>query len=204
MDKKQWMKRISSRSDFTCCLVHLTKPNNKMSSLEVLVKILKEKTLKGSTKGYICGDAPVVCFQDVPLQSISENILFEQRLRSNDKKQPVRYEPTGLRFSKPYIYSAGGRPVFYEDTDTAKMILPKEEYWRIVRFDLSKDESYIDWTNEREWRINGDLNFEYNEVEILLSQEYSLSKFINSCEKNELKHIVKEVKGITTLKSIVL
>lgn len=203
MDKTKWIKRISHRTDFTCGLVHLTKPKNKSDSLDILINILKERTLRASSEGYICGKDPVVCFQDVPLQSLSENILFEQQLRKEDKSKPVRYTPFGLRFSKPYIYKAGGRPVIYEDTDVAKKILPKDEYWRIVRFDLSNDENIVDWTHEREWRVKGDFHFELEQVEILLSQENSLAKFIEVCEKNDLTQIIKEVKGISTLKSIV-
>lgn len=203
MNKKQWSNRISQRSDFTCGLVHLTKPQNGQKSLDILINILKEGTLKASTEGYICGKDPVVCFQDVPLQSLAENILYEQQLRKEDASQPIRYAPFGLRFSKPYIYRAGGRPVIYENTGIAKSFLLESEYWRIVKFDLNNDDNFIDWTHEREWRIKGDLHFDLKQVEILLSKEYTIAKFVDICERNDITQILKEVKGITMLKSIV-
>ncbi len=203
MNKKQWSKRISRRTDFSCGLVHLTRSRGGLSSLDILIDILKNGILKASLEGFICGKDPVVCFQDVPLQSLSENILYEQQLRKEDESQRVRYAPFGLRFSKPYIYRLGGRPVFYEDTEVAKTILPKSEYWRIVRFDLSDDDNFIDWTHEREWRIKGDLHFDLKEVEILLSQDYTLANFVNTCNRNDMTQVLQEVKGITTLKSII-
>ena len=201
MDSKKWATRITRRSDFTCGLVHLTKPNDDLKSLDVLVKILKEKTLIGNN-GYVCGEEPVVCFQDVPLSSLSENILYEQQLAKEEGRTVPRYSACGLRFTKPYIYRAGGRPVIYEDTNTAKSFLPPTEYWRIVRFDLTDKNNFIDWTHEREWRLKGDLHFEWEDVEILLSQEYSLCDFIRLCDNNGMSDILNKVKGVITLKRI--
>ncbi|MCT4565626.1 MAG: hypothetical protein N4A68_15120 [Maledivibacter sp.] len=71
MNKKEWNNRIANRSDFTAGLVHLTKSNKdkNKSSLEILMKILKEQNLIGSTinSGYIVVDIPAVCLQDTLL-----------------------------------------------------------------------------------------------------------------------------------------
>ncbi len=48
-------------------------------------------------------------------------------------------------------------------------MLPKEEYWRIVKLDNSDHRNVIDWTYEREWRIPGNLNFEYSEIQIIVN-----------------------------------
>ena len=175
------------------------------------MKILKEKKIKGSVntivngrpRGYICGDDSVVCFQDVPLFSLSENILYEQKLRKEKQDSPIRYGAFGLRFDKRYIFKKGGRPVIYEVTETAKSFLPKDEYWRIVRFDLENGDNLIDWTHEREWRLRGDLDFELKDVEILLSHEFSVSQMYSYCQKNDMLDIFSNVKGIVTLKSLV-
>ncbi|PKM86077.1 MAG: hypothetical protein CVU87_13245 [Firmicutes bacterium HGW-Firmicutes-12] len=80
MNKENWLQRIARRTDFTSGLVHLTKSqiidNKSYSGLDILMKILNEQILKGSTtkSGFISGSAPAVCFQDVPLFSLSENI----------------------------------------------------------------------------------------------------------------------------------
>lgn len=199
MNYSEWQQRITRRSDMTTGLVHLTKRTTKESALEILVKILKDKKLKAGN-GFVCGKNKVVCFQDVPLRSISENIFYEQQVRS-ETKCSVRYEPCGLRFSKVNVYEAGGRPVVYELTGTAKKLFEEGEHWRIVCLNLSDLDNIIDWTHEREWRIKGDFSFEWEDVEVLLSQEYSLNKFIEVCEENGIPDVLTRIKGITTLKS---
>lgn len=211
MNVKDWGKRISRRSDISMGLVHLTKGNDKLNSFQVLMKILKEQKLIGSTnqtingvpRGFICGNEPVVCFQDVPLFSLSENILLEQQMHSDAPTAPIRYTAFGLRFDKRYIFQKGGRPVIYEKTEVAKKFLPNDEYWRIVKLDLDNVDNIIDWTHEREWRIKGDFSFDLNEVEILLSDQDSVNKFYKYCEKEDMLHIFKEIKSIITLKSLV-
>lgn len=199
MNYNEWQQRITRRSDMTLGLVHLTKRTITSSTLDVLIKILKDKKLKGG-RGFVCGKEPVVCFQDTPLHSISENIFYEQQIRK-DPHSPVRYDPCGLRFSKAKIYEAGGRPVIYELTSTAKELLEENEHWRIVCLNLKDTDNIIDWTHEREWRIKGDFSFEWEDVEVLLSQEYSLNKFIEACAENGIPDVIKKIKGITTLKS---
>lgn len=211
MNITDWRKRISRRSDISAGLVHLTKENEQLKAFGVLMKILKEQKIVGSTnqvvnghsRGFICGNASVVCFQDVPLFSLSENILLEQQMHSDNPSSPTRYTPYGLRFDKRYVYQNGGRPVIYEKTSVAKKFLPEEEYWRIVKLDLDDDNNIIDWTHEREWRIKGDFNFSLNEVEILLSDQNSVKKFYNYCKKENMLYVFNEIKGIITLKSLV-
>ena len=210
MNVKDWGQRISHRTDISMGLVHLTKGNKELNSLAILMKILEEKTILGSTnkivdghqRGFICGNDPVVCFQDVPLQSLSENIYWEQQLRDQTPGAPIRYAPFGLRFDKRYVFRNGGRPVIYENTTTAKNFLPEDEYWRIVKLDLENDDNIIDWTHEREWRIKGDFHFQLNEVEILLSDQSSLKKFNQYCQKMNMENLLNEVKGIVVLKSL--
>ena len=72
----------------------------------------------------------------------------------------------------------------------------------MVRLDLSDEEYYIDWTHEREWRMNHDLEFEWTDVEILLEDFKAMTQFIEMCEKEEMDDLIKKVKGITTLCSV--
>lgn len=210
MNAKEWGKRISRRTDISMGLVHLTKGDDKLGHLAVLMKILEEKTIIGSTnktvdghpRGFICGDHSVVCFQDVPLYSLSENILLEQQLHSQSPELPIRYSPFGLRFDKRYIFRNGGRPVIYEKTNIAKSFLPEDEYWRIVKLDLENNDNIIDWTHEREWRIKGDFHFDLSEVEILLSDQASLKQFNKYCKEKNMENLLNEIKGIVVLKSL--
>lgn len=68
MKREEWKKRIARRSDMTCSLVHLTKDavigGEKVNAIDVLIKILKERKLVGSTteSGFIVGSRKAVCF----------------------------------------------------------------------------------------------------------------------------------------------
>ena len=102
-----------------------------------------------NTSGLIDGPFPLL---DFPLDHAKLPNLFlefESVLRKKNKTS-VRYSAYGLMFPKDYVYSKGGRPVIYEQTDVAKGFLPKEEWWRIVCFDLSNADRMVDWSHERE------------------------------------------------------
>lgn len=66
MNREKWVKRIANRSDMTAGLIHLTKRNTinnkEYSSLDILMKILDEKVLIGSTSetGYINGNIRII------------------------------------------------------------------------------------------------------------------------------------------------
>jgi len=188
-----WIKRLAERSDLTTSLIHLTKPeiNNHGKNLEVMdviIKILNEKKLIGSTtqSGFICGNTPAVCFQDTPLYQLSQNIYYEQKMRQAKETTKVRYVGVGLMFSKIFVYQKGGRPVFYEQTENAKKLLPEQEHWRIVNYDLNDTERIIDWTHEREWRVKENFEFELKDVTIILINNKSVNAFIKRY-KNEFK-----------------
>lgn len=205
MNSKEWNKRIARRSDFTGKLVHLTKSNESVNGFENLFKILTEKNILGSTteSGFICGNIPAVCFQDMPLHSIAENIYYEQFLKKNQDREEYRYTGYGLRFSKEYIYQKGGRPVIYDRTQDAKSYLDKDNYWRIVNFDLSNKNNYIDWMHEREWRLPNNLDFELSAVEVLLHDEKGYKKFIKQCREISNPDILYEIKAIIVMPSLI-
>lgn len=87
-DYDKWRKRFKNRVDITSTLTHLTRKQVNeeeeisLSSVNVLLKILKEKRIIGSSgKGFIHGEYPAVCFQDTPIYSIGQNILHEKEYR---------------------------------------------------------------------------------------------------------------------------
>jgi hypothetical protein len=177
----RWKERFTQRTDLSSCLVHLTRGTANQSAVDVLIKILVERKLKGSDpkKAFVHGNKPVVCFQDVPLNSIADNIAFERKFYPDRN----RYSGCGLVFHKSHIYACGGRPVVYDDPATAKNYIPNQaEHWRIVAFDLSGSD-FIDWTHEREWRVPGDLQFDLTNVGILLDTPKSYREFVFKCRK---------------------
>lgn len=197
---EQWKKRVSSRTDMTSYLTHLTRPNETLSSVEVLLKILKERKIIGSStdSGFIVGKNRAVCFQDVPFNSLAQNIYLEEKNREQFGGK-IRYEAVGLAFRKPYLFRLGARPVIYEQTSVAKTLLSSdEEYWRIVNFDLRDGNNIIDWTHEREWRMKEDLEFELQRATVILPSSKSYKKFI---EKSS-KELLDQIEGIVYMQPI--
>lgn len=205
--RKDWSNRYAERSDLTTFLTHLTKNGSvdgrPAQVYDVLFAILKQKCIIGSTtqKGFIVGNTPAVCFQDSPLASLVQNIYFEQKFRAVKKDAKIRYLPFGLMFEKDYAFKKGARPVFYEQTEDSKSILPSTEWWRIVNMDLENSESIVDWTHEREWRCPNDFLFEYEDVRVVLSNANGYQRFIELCEKDGSK-IHHKIAGIIVLDSV--
>lgn len=203
---KDWWKRISRRSDMTGTVTHLTKEakidGKDLSALEVLVKILKDKKLKGSTteSGFIVGSRRAVCFQETPLYSLSENIIYEEELEEKSKNPKVRYRPFGLSFDKQYIYEKGGRPVIYDKTREAKEYLPSNQYWRIVPYDLSDDDKIIDWTHEREWRVPDNVKFTLNMISVIVESYDDYKELKQMCKEENIK--LDDVSSIIVLDDI--
>lgn len=201
--KEEWEKRLSERSDLSTSIVHLTRCGNDKTSIDNLIKILEDKKLIGSTtnSGFIVGSIPAVCFQDAPLYSISQNIWYEQKYKKENSGSKVRYIAAGIAFKKTYAYKKGARPVIYEQTSVAKTLLPPNEWWRIVNFDLSNDESIIDWTHEREWRCPNYFDFTLSEAVVLLPSKYFYKEFMKICVEKYL-NILREINGIVVMSEI--
>lgn len=93
---KNWKERIASRSDLTGHLIHLTRGANinsqEVSSLDILIKILLEQRLIGSStkSGFICGNRKAVCFQDTPIYQLTQNIYSEQEYRNQNPNAKLR------------------------------------------------------------------------------------------------------------------
>ena len=204
MDKKDWRKRFKNRVDLSSRVTHLTKGDTDDEAFENLISILEEKSIRASKTGsnFINGDIPAVCLQEAPLIAIAENLQYEEQLREEDEKQRIRYLGFGIRFHKDFIYQNNGRPVIYDDTNQAKEYLHKSDWWRIVRLDLSDENHMIDWTHEREWRVPGDLLFDYSQCEIIVPSPVYYHKFVEYCLKNNREEILLEIQGIVVMASV--
>ncbi|WP_135328676.1 hypothetical protein [Halobacillus salinus] len=54
-------------------VTHLKRGNGGLKALDVLIKILSEKKLVGSTnKRFVRGELSAVCFQDAPLHGLAQ------------------------------------------------------------------------------------------------------------------------------------
>lgn len=188
-----------ARSDLSQYLVHLTKGNTfkNTTPADVLFKILKDKRLIGSTTetGFICGSTPAVCFQDAPLLSVGQNVWYEDRKREQEDQQKIRYNACGLMFRKRFVYGKGGRPVIYDRTEEAKSYIKESDWWRIVKLDLSDSKNIVDWTHEREWRAPGNLDFELENVAIIVPNDTYYRTFVELCLASDIK-ILEKINGI--------
>ncbi|WP_336761496.1 DUF2971 domain-containing protein [Paenibacillus sp. USHLN196] len=192
----QWRQRMRHRTDMSTYVYHLTRKTDSMSVVDVLLKILKERKLIGSTtsSGFVIGQNPAVCFQDVPLSSLCQNTLYEEMYRK-ELGGKVRYQPVGLGFTKKNIFHKGGRPVIYEASVIAKRILPEDEWWRIVNFHIGDANNMQDWTHEREWRVKGDMTFQLYEATVLLTKGEQYREFMEKADKE----ILSSISGVVVL-----
>ena len=197
-DAEKWAKRIQYRTDLSGFVYHLTKAEKDINgktitgALDRLLKIIKERKISGSStkSGFITGDKKAICFQDAPISGIAQNVVHEREFREQLGGK-IRYVSIGLAFPKAYIFNNGSRPVFYEKKETAKQILPKDEWWRIVDFDLSDKENIVDWTHEREWRLPADeFNFDLSKVVVILPNKDRYQEFIEKLPTEDLKTIM--------------
>ncbi len=124
---------FNSRPDLTPYLIHLnknTEAKDEYSAYENLVNILKGGEIWGSSRkrGFI---------------------------RGPKNPEDPRYEPYGIIIKKTTAYNKGCRPVLYLSNPEIKALnIPEDELWRVVRFE-PRDDGWISWIHEREWRCSG-------------------------------------------------
>ena len=114
----------------------------------VLRKILYEGRLLG-TSTWTYG-RNTVCFTEAPIQEF--NYIFSLVEMASSKKERPRYEPYGIAVSKAWLFERGGRPVIYDHPDAFDQYRTAQQY-RFVPYDPPNG---VDYTWEREWRIQGD------------------------------------------------
>jgi hypothetical protein len=142
------------RPDISPFVTHFTKATAEMPAFNVLLKILRDRFLLGSNT-YIRGGAKCVCFTEAPVEVIQFGMC------GLDGRE--RYSPYGIQIAKSHLFRLGGRPVIYQ-SDSEFEILPESYRWRHVRLDL-RSERPIDFTWEREWRIQSD-RFDFSDQDV--------------------------------------
>jgi hypothetical protein len=114
--------------------------------MDNLIKILTDRVVRGSTR-MITGKRPVVCLFDVPIPELAAFVNANSRRR---------YEPFGIAVKKRCAFAAGARPVIYMPNREARELFDDDQMWRVAALDLNRHPP-LDWTFEREWRVEGDL-----------------------------------------------
>lgn len=121
------------RTDISQYLFHWVKGNSDEDALSKLLAIAETRKLL-SGNGFIRGRHQCICFTETPLSSFHES--------------ESRYKKFGVRLSKQFIFSAGGRPVIYQPNADYDL-LPDSLKWRHVTF----EPPFVDFSWEREWRL---------------------------------------------------
>jgi len=188
---------LDKKRDFSYLLVHLTRSDEFFSAKEILRAMLNERTLRAYNpfciykndlekpqNALLREEFKVVCFTETPIDQI------DALLQTLDGRQN-QPEPYGLVFKKKYIREKGGNPVFYVTKKFAKPLgqlydtqkkLPDSEVCRLLAL-ISVCEEGNDWHWEREWRIVGDLHFNYADIYCGLCPEDEVGCFRNSFEE---------------------
>ncbi|WP_243357957.1 hypothetical protein [Fundidesulfovibrio terrae] len=202
-DVSDWIGRLSSRSDLTHSIFHLTRPAGDKSAVDVLIKILCEKTIIASkpAEAFIIGDRGAACFQNIPLYSICQNLKFEREYKERKGYDKTRYTGVGLGFQVNYAFALGCRPVIYEDKNVAKNILPPEEHWRVVHYSPNTT-TPVDWSHEREWRFPGNFVFARKTAHVILESAENYKEFIEKSTPLKDIDLVNEVRSITCLEAL--
>lgn len=145
------------RPDLTPYLIHLTKASGKTTALENLISILKDGVIEG-TDGFIKNatrgsGVKAACFMDVPFAALKYVC---------SPKNAERYQPYGVVVQKRHVYQQGGRPVLYlSDEECEKLGISSKQLWRVVSLEYDrKEDTWIDWQHEREWRCPKEFNLE--------------------------------------------
>ena len=125
------------RDDITTDLVHWTKGECEQQAFDALCSIISQLKIYGSSRE-IKGGFNCVCVTEAPTKKFHLDWS--------------RYKQFGIKFSKNWLFERGGRPVIYQ-TNEEYELLNEVQRWRHVRYEPLKAQP-IDFTWEREWRIN--------------------------------------------------
>jgi len=118
--------------------------------LLTLVRILREQRLRGTT-WLTRGNLPSISLSAVPLKQLLSRRHFQSHLGRWD------WEPYGLLFHQMYLHQA--RQVIYGRHSEFRQLSEEDRvYFQPV-------DSKYDWSQEREWRVLGDLDLRSLPVE---------------------------------------
>lgn len=183
------------RTDYSRCIVHLTRDDRKSftngaSARENLLQILRNKSIWSVKPHCIYNDKisnfskeqqdgyRVACFTEVPLSQLH---LLVQEIPG----RKIKLEPYGVVFTKEFIASKGGQPAIYVNSyDGNIRVREAVDYLfsvatisddhkilrRIVPFMNAMHEKY-DFTWEREWRTTKSLNFKLSDLVCIILPE---------------------------------
>ena len=161
--------------DYSPLLVHFTKgarPNmdhaadhplhgqRDATAKDRLINILRTRTVYASRMPFLPNNPQAVCFSECIWEALT---LLSQS-----------YSPFGLVFGKRFVFQQGGGPGLYMRGDLIRdhgANIPAQIEPFVVPFDpeaVLRRGVRLDWLQEREWRLPGNLQFEYADIQHVL------------------------------------
>ncbi len=126
------------------------RPDADHSAVAALARLIGERRLIASGRT-IRGGHRVVSFTAVPLLDLPPLHRFRSHRGRWD------FEPFGLSVRREWLQQRGARPVVYgSETTWVDLADDERPYFQLAK--RSKSDNAIDWTVEREWRHEGDLD----------------------------------------------
>ena len=122
-------------------------PEKERGELAVLRRILATSTILASND-LTRSSRRVVCFSDLSFKSLQQRRVFRPHLSRWD------FEPYGLAIRKSWLQQQGARAAIYGDEAVWDSLEESDRPF----FQLNREQSSVDWSLEKEWRIIGDVD----------------------------------------------
>lgn len=137
------------------------------SAFASLQRIVLSRRLIASPK-LIRGRFHAVSFTTAELETLVHRRIYRRHLRRWD------YEPYGIRILKSALKRVGARPVEYGSESDWQKLEDRQKQWFQMRFSISTNGKVVDWAQEHEWRVIGDLELSllnHRDVEVFVPTE---------------------------------
>lgn len=143
---------------------------SKRSEVGSLCRILATQRIVASSE-LLRGSTPVVCFSQVPLSQIKSKTVYRKHLQRWD------FVPYGVGIKRSVLEKKFAcRPVIYGNDQTWQSLSPSQR--PLFQLETSADQK-IDWRQEREWRVVGDVDLKkiaIDEAIVFAGAENDLAK----------------------------
>ena len=151
---------MTMRPDISDKIVHFTSGSSEAEAFGNLYNIIMDGRINPSARN-VRGGHECVCFTEAPLTSMPGGLV--------NPSAYSRYSPFGIIYDKQWAFAQGVRPVIYQPDDEYHLLSPNHQ-WRHVRYEPHAIPP-IDFTWEREWRIQGPMPVSPEFAAIVVPQE---------------------------------
>ena len=185
---------MNNRPDFSNYLVHFTKTSRPCSRAKSNPALLFATGSARNKLVSILNKRSILCSE---LTWVHKNaVCFTECIWGSLLSHAKAYSSYGIGFTKEFIFSNGGNPVFYvrpklhanikSMSDEVKPFLTpfQPEYSTDL---MTHGIKRVDYSHEREWRVASDLAFEYKDIAFVIVES------LNDLKRPEISRLVKQI-----------